>query len=130
MVKDLLQPLMPLEPILAELRAMNLLLGVATNDSHVSARNHMTHVGIIEHFEDIKDSHALKEKQTIVADACRELSVHMTLEEEVFYPAVRGALDDEDLMNEALVEHEGATALIHDLESYIGGAAAGVRSLT
>lgn len=53
MVKELLQPLMPLEPILAELRAMNLLLGVATNDSHVSARNHMTHVGIIEHFEDI-----------------------------------------------------------------------------
>ena len=32
---------------------MNLLLGVATNDSHLSARNHMTHVGVIEHFEDI-----------------------------------------------------------------------------
>ena len=53
MVMEFLKPLMPLEPILAELKAMNLLLGVATNDSHVSARNHMTHVGVIEHFEDI-----------------------------------------------------------------------------
>jgi phosphoglycolate phosphatase len=53
MVKNALTPLMPLEPILAELRAMGLVLGVATNDSHVSATNHMTHIGIIEHFEDI-----------------------------------------------------------------------------
>lgn len=53
LVKELLQPLMPLEPILAELRSMNLVLGVATNDSHVSARNHMAHVGVIEHFADI-----------------------------------------------------------------------------
>ena len=53
LVRDKLQPLMPLEPILSELRAMGLKLGVATNDSHVSARTHMTHVGVIEHFEDI-----------------------------------------------------------------------------
>ena len=53
LVKELLSPLMPLEPILSELRGMGLKLGVATNDSHVSARNHMTHIGVIEHFEDI-----------------------------------------------------------------------------
>mgnify|MGYP003382130136 CR=1 FL=1 len=53
MVKELLAPLMPLEPILTELRGMGLRLGVATNDSHVSARNHMTHIGVIAHFEDI-----------------------------------------------------------------------------
>lgn len=53
LVKDLLAPLMPLEPILSELRGMGLKLGVATNDSHVSARNHMTHIGVITHFEDI-----------------------------------------------------------------------------
>lgn len=53
MVKELLAPLMPLEPILTELRNMGLKLGVATNDSHVSARNHMAHIGVIEHFEDI-----------------------------------------------------------------------------
>jgi phosphoglycolate phosphatase len=53
MVKELLAPLMPLEPILAELRGMGLKLGVATNDSHVSACNHMIHIGVIAHFEDI-----------------------------------------------------------------------------
>jgi phosphoglycolate phosphatase len=53
MVRDKLVPLMPLEPILSDLRAMGLKLGVATNDSHLSARAHMTEVGVIEHFDDI-----------------------------------------------------------------------------
>ena len=53
LVKEFLHPLMPLEPILADLRSMNLVLGIATNDSHISARNHMAHVGVIEHFADI-----------------------------------------------------------------------------
>jgi len=53
MVRDRLVPLMPLEPILSELRAMGFKLGVATNDSHMSARAHMAEVGVIEHFDDI-----------------------------------------------------------------------------
>lgn len=53
LVKDRLSPLMPLEPILSELRGMGLKLGVGTNDSHVSACTHMTHAGVFEHFEDI-----------------------------------------------------------------------------
>ena len=53
LVKAALRPLMALEPIFAELKAMGMRLGVATNDSHVSATNHMSHIGIIEHFEDI-----------------------------------------------------------------------------
>jgi phosphoglycolate phosphatase len=53
MVRDRLVPLMPLEPILSDLRAMGLKLGVATNDSHFSARAHMAEVGVIEHFDDI-----------------------------------------------------------------------------
>jgi phosphoglycolate phosphatase len=53
LVKEKLKPLMPLEPILSDLRAMGMKLGVATNDSHLSARNHMAHIGVIEHFEDI-----------------------------------------------------------------------------
>ncbi|MCA3560496.1 MAG: HAD family hydrolase [Aestuariivirga sp.] len=53
MVRDKLVPLMPLEPILSDLRAMGLKLGVATNDSHFSARAHMAEAGVIAHFEDI-----------------------------------------------------------------------------
>jgi len=53
LVKAALKPLMALEPIFAQLKAMGMRLGVATNDSHVSATNHMSHIGMIEHFEDI-----------------------------------------------------------------------------
>ena len=37
----------------------------------------------------------------LVATVCEDLKVHTTLEEEIFYPAVRAAIDDEDIMNEA-----------------------------
>jgi hemerythrin-like domain-containing protein len=40
----------------------------------------------------------------------------MRVEEEVFYPAVRKAIDDEDLMNEAEIEHQSAKTLIRQLE--------------
>jgi phosphoglycolate phosphatase len=53
LVRDRLTPLMPLDPIMAELRAMGFILGVATNDSHASAMAHMLQVGVIGHFEAI-----------------------------------------------------------------------------
>ena len=53
----------------------------------------------------------------LIETVCDELKVHTTLEEEVFYPAVREAIEDEDLMNEAAVEHETAKMLIDQLEN-------------
>jgi hemerythrin-like domain-containing protein len=53
----------------------------------------------------------------LVQTVCEELKVHTTLEEEIFYPAVREAMDDEDIMNEAQVEHETAKLLIEQLEN-------------
>jgi hemerythrin superfamily protein len=53
----------------------------------------------------------------LIDGVCRDLTVHTTLEEEIFYPAVREALDDEDLMNEAAVEHETARMLVEQLEN-------------
>ena len=49
--KSLLKPLMPLAPLLRELKAMKLRVGVATNDSHYSAINHMTHLGVVDLFD-------------------------------------------------------------------------------
>ena len=48
---------------------------------------------------------------------CAELRVHTTLEEEIVYPALREAIEDEDIMNEAAVEHETAKMLIEQLEN-------------
>lgn len=53
----------------------------------------------------------------LIERVCGELSVHTTLEEEIFYPAVRETIDDEDLMNEAAVEHETARMLIEQLQN-------------
>ena len=55
--------------------------------------------------------------QRLVQTVCEELKVHAALEEEIFYPAVREAIDDEDLMNEAQIEHETAKMLIEQLEN-------------
>ena len=53
----------------------------------------------------------------LVTTVCEDLKVHTTLEEEIFYPAIREAIDDDDLMNEAAVEHETAKMLIEQLEN-------------
>lgn len=53
----------------------------------------------------------------VVQTVCDDLKVHTTLEEEIFYPAVREAIEDEDIMNEASVEHETAKMLIEQLEN-------------
>ena len=55
-------------------------------------------------------------KQALAEQACLELKVHTVIEEEVFYPACRGKID-EDLLNEAYVEHDGAKLMINDIEA-------------
>src|SRR5690349_24013192 len=58
-----------------------------------------------------------EEKAELVKRICRELKVHTEIEEQIFYPAVREQIGDEDLMDEALVEHAGAKELVEQLES-------------
>src|SRR5690606_29326434 len=47
---------------------------------------------------------------------CLELSVHTRIEEEVFYPACRGEIE-EDVVSEAYVEHDGAKVLLAEIEA-------------
>jgi hemerythrin superfamily protein len=68
-------------------------------------------------FDQIKYGRAEAEKMRLVSDLCRELLVHAAVEEEIFYPAVRSEIADDDLMNEARVEHEGARRLISELQA-------------
>ena len=67
-------------------------------------------------FNKLKDAGSDEDKASIVDQICNELKIHTELEEEIFYPAVRKAIDDGDLMDEALVEHAGAKDLIAQLE--------------
>jgi hypothetical protein len=54
-------------------------------------------------------------KEKLVEQICNELIIHTMLEEEIFYPACRSEDVEEDLMDEAQVEHDGAKVLINDL---------------
>lgn len=55
-------------------------------------------------------------KRALAEQACLELKVHTVLEEEIFYPACRGQIE-EDLLNEAYVEHDSAKQLINEIEA-------------
>jgi hypothetical protein len=68
-------------------------------------------------FENLKESGSEAEKQELVQQICTELSMHADAEEAIFYPAARAAIDDEDLMDEAEVEHETVKDLISALRA-------------
>jgi hemerythrin superfamily protein len=69
--------------------------------------------GLFEQFEKAKDA---SKKQKICHEICTELKIHTMIEEEIFYPALRGKVED-DMLDEAYVEHDGAKVLVNDLES-------------
>jgi hypothetical protein len=58
-----------------------------------------------------------EKKLTLAHEICQELTVHATIEEEIFYPALREALKDTDMLAEAEVEHAGAKDLIAQIEA-------------
>jgi len=55
-------------------------------------------------------------KKHLARQICTELTVHTILEEEIFYPACKGKIED-DLVREAYVEHDGAKVLIAEIEA-------------
>jgi hemerythrin superfamily protein len=67
-------------------------------------------------FDKLKEDGGDEDKSALVEQICNELKIHTELEETIFYPAVREAIDDADLMDEALVEHAGAKDLVAQLE--------------
>jgi hemerythrin superfamily protein len=71
---------------------------------------------LFSEFDKLQEEGGDEEKASIVEQICNELKIHTELEEEIFYPAVRKAIDDSGLMDEALVEHAGAKDLIAQLE--------------
>ncbi|CAN5664887.1 hemerythrin domain-containing protein [soil metagenome] len=64
-----------------------------------------------------KAKSVLAKKQEVASQICQELTIHATIEEEIFYPVVRAKIKDQDLLNEAEVEHAGARDLIAQIEA-------------
>ena len=67
-------------------------------------------------FADFEKASGKARKEKIAGEICTELKIHTMIEEEIFYPAFRGQIDDE-LIDEAIVEHDGAKLLINDIEA-------------
>ena len=65
----------------------------------------------------MEDDADAAERGAVAAEICRALTAHATAEEEIFYPAVRNAIGEPDLMDEADIEHASAKDLIAQIES-------------
>lgn len=75
-------------------------------------QDHRTVQGLFDDFEQAEDDQT---KQSLVDNIMTELEAHTALEEEIFYPAVRGQIKG-DLVDEAVEEHHLAKVLLEELE--------------
>ena len=67
-------------------------------------------------FDEYEQLEGDSEKQALFNKIATALKVHTRLEEEIFYPEERGEVED-DLLDEAYVEHDGAKKLIAEIEA-------------
>jgi hypothetical protein len=72
------------------------------------------HRTVEELFKKYEDASGSERKQKLAEEICLEISVHAEIEEEIFYPACEGKVD-EDLLKESYVEHDAAKLLIAEI---------------
>lgn len=82
-----------------------------TDATHILAKDHRT---VEKLFADFESASGLERKSRIAREICNELKIHTMIEEEIFYPALEGKID-EDLLREAYVEHDGAKRLVNEI---------------
>ena len=74
------------------------------------------HRAVEELFEKFEAARGAAAKRKLANQICLELTVHTKIEEEIFYPACEGKIE-EDMLKEAYVEHDGAKVLIAEIEA-------------
>jgi hemerythrin superfamily protein len=74
------------------------------------------HQAVSALFEQYAKARAASRKKSLVEEICKSLRVHTRIEEELFYPQVKPALKDHELVPEALVEHASLKLLIGQIE--------------
>lgn len=75
------------------------------------------HTAVQELFDKYEKTRSADRKAALAEQICNELKVHTQVEEEIFYPAARAAIRDQDLLDEATVEHASAKELIAQIEN-------------
>jgi hemerythrin superfamily protein len=74
------------------------------------------HRAVEKLFKEFENAKGDGRKEKLARQICFELTVHATIEEEIFYPACKGKID-EDKLKEAYVEHDAAKLLIAEIEA-------------
>lgn len=74
------------------------------------------HRKVEELFEKFHAAKGSERKKALAEQICAELTIHTKIEEDIFYPACKGEIDD-DLWHEAYVEHDGAKVMIAEIEA-------------
>ncbi len=74
------------------------------------------HEAVSQLFAEYEQTRSVANKKALVAELCTALNVHIQIEEEIFYPAVKAELEDKLLVPEATVEHAGVKSLIAQIE--------------
>lgn len=74
------------------------------------------HKEVSDLFDEFEKTKSASKKKAIVTKICNALTVHAQIEEEIFYPAVKVALKDKELIPEAAVEHATLKNLIAQIE--------------
>lgn len=75
------------------------------------------HREVEQMFESFEKARGEDRKKSLATRICNALRVHAQIEEEIFYPAFYEATREEDLHNEAIIEHDGVKKLIAEIES-------------
>ena len=78
------------------------------------------HRAVEKLFKEFEGAKGDGRKEKLARQICLELSVHTAIEEEIFYPACQGTVE-EDLLKESYVEHDAAKLLIAEIEANEGG---------
>ena len=71
----------------------------------------------IDRDADGRDDRAGREKEQLAVKICTALQAHTQIEEEIFYPAAREAIENPELIEEAIVEHASAKKLLGEIEN-------------
>jgi hemerythrin superfamily protein len=74
------------------------------------------HRQVEQWFSQFEKTSSANKKQQLAANICAALTVHTSIEEEIFYPAFLRATGDQDMHHEAIVEHAGAKTLIAQIQ--------------
>jgi hemerythrin superfamily protein len=88
-----------------------------TGDKDAIALLKADHREVEGYFAEFEKAQSDDRKQELAEKICTALTVHATIEEEIYYPAFLEATDEEDLHHEAAVEHAVAKRLIEDVEA-------------